>query len=355
MIPLPDSTPAAESAPLEPPASLEDLIARATPAVVRVETATSFGSGFFVAPDTILTNVHVVSDNPVVTIRRADNTSVQARVDARAPDYDVAVLKVASSNRSSLFLPMGSGTRARPGQEVIAMGSPLGLQNTVTRGIVSALRLTGPVVLVQTDAAINPGNSGGPLLNRSGQVVGIATMSVRPGSGTGLSFAVAIDHAQALMAGRLDTRSSTTPVEGLRQAMADARTPSSPSSSSSGPSDADRRREQGAQVYKQTLAQLARLADALDTRWTSFMKACYSGTTAGTFDRPWFAVFDQHAMRGVVAPGCRSSFEDIRANADRIRTEVLAAEEAARRADVYPGTRREEQRRNRLDYAGWDR
>ncbi len=81
----------------------------------------------------------------------------------------------------------------------------MGLQNTVTRGIVSAVRQVGPVTLVQTDAAVNPGNSGGPVLDREGMVIGIATMAVKAGLGQGLSFAVAIDHATAA-----DCRSSAS-------------------------------------------------------------------------------------------------------------------------------------------------
>src|SRR5207237_3250742 len=90
----------------------------------------------------------------------------------------------------------------RVGQEVIAIGSPLGtLQNTVTRGIVSAIRETGNATLVQTDAAINPGNSGGPLIDRNGAAIGITTMGYMQRQG--LNFAVAIDHARALLEGRV--------------------------------------------------------------------------------------------------------------------------------------------------------
>src|SRR5213596_3868254 len=107
---------------------------------------------------------------------------------------------------------MGSAMRARAGQEVMALGSPLGLQNTVTRGIVSAVRQVGALTLVQTDAAINPGNSGGPLLARNGEVIGITTMSMRSAVAQGLSFAVAIDHAAALLAGKRPTAGSNTPI-----------------------------------------------------------------------------------------------------------------------------------------------
>jgi len=331
-----------ESAPL----SLEDVISRAMPAVVRVETAAASGSGFFVAQNTLLTNVHVVTGNATVTIRRPDGSALPARVDMTASDFDIAVLRIATVDPSQIVLTMASGIRARQGQEVIALGAPLGLQNTVTRGIVSALRQVGPVTLVQTDAAINPGNSGGPLLDRSGQVIGITTMSVRPGVGQGLSFAVAIDHGRALLEGRVPASSSGTPLASLTQAMAP--------SPAAAPSSGDAAREQGTRTYEQTVAELARRADSLDTRWRSFVGACYRGPISN-FDRPWFALFDARAMQGVVPQGCSSSFAEIRTAADGIRDGVRAADEAARRGDVLPGTRRDVLRKYRLDYAGWDK
>jgi S1-C subfamily serine protease len=331
-----------ESAPL----SLEDVISRAMPAVVRVETASASGSAFFVAQNTLLTNVHVVTGNATVTIRRPDGSALPARVDMTASDFDIAVLRIATVDPSQTVLTMASGIRARQGQEVIALGAPLGLQNTVTRGIVSALRQVGPVTLVQTDAAINPGNSGGPLLDRSGQVIGITTMSVRPGVGQGLSFAVAIDHGRALLEGRVPASSSGTPLVSLTQAMAP--------SPAAAPSSGDAARELGTRTYEQTVAELARRADSLDARWRSFVGVCYRGPSSN-FDRPWFALFDARAMQGVVPQGCNSSFAEIRQAADGIRDGIRAADEVARRADVLPGTRRDVLRKNRLDYAGWDK
>src|SRR5689334_4599960 len=170
--------------------SLEDVVSRALPAVVRVEAGGGFGSGFFVRADTVLTNVHVVTSNATVTLRMADGSTQPAHVESTAPEYDIAVLRIASTGVSQATLTMGSAARARPGQEVVVLGTPMGLQNTVTRGIVSAVRQVGRVTLVQTDAAVNPGNSGGPVLDRSGHVLGIATMAVKPTAAQGLSFAV---------------------------------------------------------------------------------------------------------------------------------------------------------------------
>jgi S1-C subfamily serine protease len=326
-----------------PPASLEDVIARSLPAVVRVEAGGGFGSGFFVAPDTVLTNVHVVSGNATVTIRRPTGATVSARVDASAQELDIAVLHLSAPDPNQPTLPMGSAMRARAGQEVVALGTPLGLQNTVTRGIVSAVREVGGVTLVQTDAAINPGNSGGPLLDRTGQVIGITTMGMRSAVAQGLSFAVAIEHAQALLGGRRTTTVGGTPLANLTQAMTGDRSRA----------DADANRDRAAKAYEQAVGQLARRADALDREWDSFIRSCYEGHVAGSFDHPWFALWESRAMQGAVSPGCGAAFTDIRRAASEIRNTLSALDEAARREDIYPGTRRDVLRRYRLDYSGW--
>ena len=338
---VPAVTPAAAPSPV----ALEDVISRAMPAVVRVEAGGAYGTGFFVSPDTILTNVHVVQGNVSVTIRRPDGTTEAARVDATAPELDIAVVRVGRADPNQPTLTMGSAMRARAGQEVVALGTPLGLQNTVTRGIVSAVRQVGNVTLVQTDAAINPGNSGGPLLDRSGEVIGITTMGMRSSVAQGLSFAVAIDHASALLAGKRPSGGSSTPIANLNDAMKAPRTTS----------ESDAVRAQATRGYEQALGQISRQADSLDDYWRSFKRACYEGRIAGNFDHDWFAIFEPRAMQGAVSSGCGTTYAQVRARAESIRDEVLGLEEAARRADVYPGTRRELRQKYRLDYSGWDR
>jgi putative serine protease PepD len=343
----PGSPVAASPVPAAPeeaaPASLEDVISRAMPAVVRVETPDGLGSAFFVKRDTMLTNVHVVAGHAVVTVHLPDGRAVQGHVDATAPDYDLAVVKVADADGSPAQLPLGSALRTRVGQEIVAVGSPLGLQNTVTRGIVSALRQVGSVMLVQTDAAINPGNSGGPLVDRSGRVVAIATMRVKPGAGQGLSFGVAAEHAQALLDGRLPIAGADAPRAGIRDFVAPQ------AAAGAGESV----RALGERAFEQTVARVAQDADALDERWRGFVGTCYRGPIGGGFDRPWFALFEARAMQGTVPAGCESAFGSLKQAADRIRDAILAADEAARRADVYPGARRDALRRHGLDYAGW--
>ena len=323
-----------------PLASLEDVVSRAMPALVRVESPDSFGSGFFIAPDTIVTNAHVVGSQSSVSIRRIDGKTMLARVETTAPEFDVAIMRISNPDPHQATLTMASGVSARAGQEIIALGTPLGLQNTVTRGIVSAVREVGGVTLVQTDAAINPGNSGGPLLDRAGAVIGIATMRIGSSAAQGLSFGVAIEHAQSLLAGRRPVGTGT-PAASLTQAM----------SGRPGTAASDTIREEGARTYEQAIAALARTADTLDEYWRKFKSACYEGRVAGgSFDREWFALWDPRAMQGAVSPGCEQSFANARGAAQDIRAGVLTAQEAARRAGVYPGTLRDVRRRNRLEF-----
>jgi len=338
------AAPAGAPAPLPSPANLEDMIGRAMPAVVRVETATAVGSGFFIAPDTMLTNAHVVGTNTIVSIRRRDGRTITGRVDVTAPELDIAVVRISNPDPGQATLTLGAGASARAGQEVVALGTPLGLQNTVTRGIVSAVREIGGLTLVQTDAAINPGNSGGPLLDRSGAVIGITSLGVKSAEAQGLGFAIAIEHAQALLAGKRSTDQKGTPLSTLNEAMSGRAAP---------PTDAGR--ERSAKAYQTAIEAQAQRADALDERWRAFKRICYKGDVAAVPGREWFAIWDPHAMQGVVPPGCASAFGDIQRAADEIRAGVLAAGEAARQADVYPGTRREVLQRYRLNYAGWDR
>jgi Trypsin-like peptidase domain len=341
-----EATTAPSTDPTPPnPSGLEDVISRTMPAVVRVETASGFGSGFFIAADTILTNVHVVGASTTVTIRRLDGRTLTARVETAAPELDMAILRIASPDASQATLRIDSTTQPRQGQDVIALGTPLGLQNTVTRGIVSAVRIVGGLTLVQTDAAINPGNSGGPLLDRSGQVLGITTMAMRSSVAQGLGFAVAIGHAQALLAGKRPLDQHGTPLSTLSEAMA-----------GTGPTaDADAGRDRATRSYEQVIAALGRRADALDERWGSFSRICYEGRIAAVAGREWFALWEPRAMQGTVSSGCTSAFADIRRVADDLRDAVLAAAETARQGGVYPGIRREMLQRYKLAYAGWDR
>ena len=334
--PLAEHDAPAPTAPGPPEIPLEDLVNRASPAVVMIQAGNARGSGFFVSPDTVLTNVHVVTSNSSVTIRRVDGSTDSARVEQQSSAYDIAVLKVSNPKADQPTIPMGSAAGARVGQEVIAIGTPLGfLQNTVSRGIVSALRDVDGATVIQTDAAVNPGNSGGPLLNRSGIAIGI----VRAGySGReGLNFAVAIDHARGVIEGRAAplTR-SVTPSQYQ---------PLSPTLAA----PVDQRRLDATREFEKAVGTVAQRADRLDAQWRNFRGSCYEGRIAGVFDREWLALWDPRAMQGAVAPWCGRTFTDLKQTAENIRQSVVSVDEVARQLDVYPGTRRDLLKRYRLD------
>mgnify|MGYP001175957578 CR=1 FL=1 len=162
------------------------------------------GSGFIISSDGfILSNHHVVAGAGEVIVTMADRREFAAKVIGSDQRTDVALLKIESTNLP--FLKTGDPTDIMVGEWVLAIGSPFGLENTVTAGIVSALgRDTGDYLpFIQTDVAVNPGNSGGPLLNLNGEVIGInSQIYSRTGGFMGISFAIPIDEAN-LVAGQL--------------------------------------------------------------------------------------------------------------------------------------------------------
>jgi len=158
------------------------------------------GSGFIVSPDGyILTNTHVVAEAETVTVRLTDRREFQAKVIGADERTDVAVIKISATNLP--IVKLGDPARIKPGQWVLAIGSPFGFENTVTAGIISATSRSLPndnyVPFIQTDVAVNPGNSGGPLFNMAGEVIGInSQIFSRTGGFMGLSFAIPIDVAR---------------------------------------------------------------------------------------------------------------------------------------------------------------
>ncbi len=160
------------------------------------------GSGFVWDRDGhIVTNYHVVAEADRVAVRLDGGEPVPARVVGRAPDYDLAVLRLEHVPRRLQPLPIGSSDDLRVGQATFAIGNPFGLSRSLTTGVVSALdrRLpteTGREIrgVIQTDAAINPGNSGGPLLDSAGRLIGVNTAILSgSGSSAGVGFAVPVD------------------------------------------------------------------------------------------------------------------------------------------------------------------
>jgi serine protease Do len=218
-------------------ASLAPLIERLKPAVVNISTTTvsrnphgrlppglspffgqpqpdqqgeqrgqSLGSGFILnAEGFILTNTHVVKDATDIRVRLADNTEYVAKVVGKDAATDVALIKLNAPPKNLPTVILGDSDVLRQGDFVVALGSPFGLRETATLGIVSAKHRNGVNQggnyddFIQTDAAINPGNSGGPLYNLRGEVIGINTAIVSPQIGQGIGFAVPINLAKSLL------------------------------------------------------------------------------------------------------------------------------------------------------------
>ncbi len=162
------------------------------------EVVRGVGSGFIInANGQILTNAHVVDRADTVSVTLKDGRTFQGKVMGEDPVTDVAVVKIQADRLPVLTL--GNSDQLKPGDAVIAIGNPLGLDNTVTSGIISATGRSVSdkrVAFLQTDAPINPGNSGGPLLNSQGQVIGMNTAIIQGAQGIG--FAIPIDTAKRI-------------------------------------------------------------------------------------------------------------------------------------------------------------
>ena len=223
------------------PGSFADLAERSSPGVVNIQTSKkirgaavprsfeefffggpfgsegfperevpSLGSGFVISKDGyIVTNAHVIEDVESIKVIFEDGRELDAEVVGRDSKTDIALIRVKADDLPAL--PLGDSDQVRPGEWVVAIGNPFGLEHTVTAGIVSAKhRVIGQGSYddyIQTDAAINPGNSGGPLLNLSGEVIGINT-AIRPAANT-IGFAVPVNMAKDILP-QLRTKGSVT-------------------------------------------------------------------------------------------------------------------------------------------------
>jgi len=168
------------------------------------EEAVPRGSGSgFVWDDKghIITNYHVIEDGDLFNVTLPNQEERQAKLIGKEPNKDIAVLKIEGSLSGLFPIKVGTSSNLQVGQKVIAIGNPFGFDHTVTTGIVSALGRSMPGAggvtirdMIQTDASINPGNSGGPLLNSSGELIGMNTMIISPsGASSGIGFAIPVD------------------------------------------------------------------------------------------------------------------------------------------------------------------
>ena len=168
----------------------------------QIQGQASSGTGFMWDNDGhIVTNDHVVQGARQVAVRFASGEVAQAEVIGTAPNYDLAVLRIMSARSLPPPLSIGASGDLKVGQSAFAIGNPFGLDQSMSSGIISALKRRLPTQsgreisnVIQTDAAINPGNSGGPLLDSAGRLIGVTTAIISPsGSNAGIGFAVPVD------------------------------------------------------------------------------------------------------------------------------------------------------------------
>jgi S1-C subfamily serine protease len=221
--------------------SIAEIYRRAAPGVVQVtttskvegavdpffgfdvpdETRRALGSGFVIdKAGYVVTNHHVIADADTVEVSFSNNDSMKASIVGRDPSTDLALLKVEANSRALRPLVLGNSAALRVGDDVLAIGNPLGLERSATRGIVSAVQrpLRAPSGftidhVIQTDAALNRGNSGGPLMNSRGAVIGVNSAIETAGDGSqgsiGIGYAVPINTVRDVVAqlkekGRVD-------------------------------------------------------------------------------------------------------------------------------------------------------
>jgi 2-alkenal reductase len=194
----------------------------AQPAGARVTGGTQSGTGFvWDAAGHIVTNNHVIQNASDVVVRSASGRIMPATVVGRAPNYDLAVLRIETREALPPPVPLGSAGDLKVGQVAYAIGNPFGLDQSLTMGIISALKRRLPTSggreisdVIQTDAAVNPGNSGGPLLDSAGRLIGVNTAIFSPsGANAGIGFAIPVDVANRIVPALI--RSGRVPTPGI--------------------------------------------------------------------------------------------------------------------------------------------
>lgn len=194
-----------------------DIFERVSPSVVQVagktgvddlskaeaeETGVKTGTGFlWDSAGNVVTNNHVVEGTSALVVRLASGEITNAEVVGLAPNYDLAVIRLKSARQLPTAISVGTSSDLKVGQAAFAIGNPFGLDQSLTTGVISALKRRLPTSggreianVIQTDAAINPGNSGGPLLDSAGRLIGVNTAIFSPsGSNAGIGFAIPVD------------------------------------------------------------------------------------------------------------------------------------------------------------------
>jgi serine protease Do len=175
---------------------VQDIIGQFHPAIIQIATQTGTGTGFYLKEyDVIVTNDHVVQDNAEVTIAGKTFEKTLSRVWYTDRKHDLAFLQ-GPSNAEIPTIRLGNYDALKDGDEVLAIGHPFGFNYSATQGVISKVdRIRDGLKFIQIDAAINPGNSGGPLVNTSGEVIGVNSFKVQGGDNLGFALPVSYLHA----------------------------------------------------------------------------------------------------------------------------------------------------------------
>jgi hypothetical protein len=242
-----------------------------------------------------------------------------------SPSIDLAILKLDVVDLDQTALPLGLSSDVHVGAEVVAIGSPLGFANTVTRGIVSGVRERNGVRLIQTDAAINPGNSGGPLLDRYGRVLGVNTLKLAGDDVQSMAFAVSIQYARVLLGGEF-----------------------------TGNPDGQQRGEDATREYGENVKRVAQQADTVEANWKKFKTSCEPDAPPPAAEREWFALADDRPVSARYSPSCRSWFDYFKESAVKTRDALKRLEEEARGKGASPTRLRVIRRRYNVDWPAWN-
>jgi len=178
--------------------SVEGTIEKISATVVSLKTILGEGSGFFISSDgKIITNYHVIEGCKDIVVLTKEGGKYFASILKSSKSLDLALLKIERENNP--YIEFINSEEILPGQNVLIIGSPFGLEQTVTKGIVSAKRKWNGLTLIQTDAAVNRGNSGGPLITLDGYALGIVSLGIRKDISEGIGFAISSDDILAFI------------------------------------------------------------------------------------------------------------------------------------------------------------
>ena len=317
--------------------TVEEIAEQALPAVVSIETSRGRGLGFFAAPGLIVTSHTLVAGYVAVPVKLAGGSSTTAWVDLVDEAKDLALLRPVDSKAGQATLTLSAPSETLRGQQVVAVVSTLEANgSTVTAGVAEGIVVDGGGVrLVRTDVAVNLASIGGPLLDRTGQVLGIHTVKLGRGQGGGL--AVAADHARALLA------------RGGAPASAEER------------AAATRERQwkegEGRFRFRDAVEILWKKALALDNLWYQGERRCLGrtkrpfGAPVSRTERDWYGVLREPLVASAgERPECRLWIDEVNRRVDDIRVKMDEAEAEAERAGVPFADRLEIRRGFNVDW-----